>query len=124
MRTMISGMVMALALVFASFSGATAGQVVGRDVVTLKGSASALEFVQYGRGRYHCEELRRACEYKERLGEQGQGNCRRYREECGRPRVSCEYLRRACIFKDERGETGAGNCRRYREECRGGGGRY
>jgi hypothetical protein len=34
------------------------------------------------RGR--CDELRRACLYKEELGEQGQGNCRRYRRLCGR----------------------------------------
>ena len=36
-----------------------------------------------GRGRGgQCEELRRACENKDRLGEQGEGNCRRYRETC------------------------------------------
>ncbi len=29
-----------------------------------------------------CEELRRACLHKEELGEQGEGNCRRYRETC------------------------------------------
>jgi hypothetical protein len=32
------------------------------------------------RGR--CEELRKACLNKEELGEQGQGNCRRYRHYC------------------------------------------
>ena len=35
------------------------------------------------RGR-DCEALRRACLYKEELGEQGQGNCRRYRYYCRR----------------------------------------
>ena len=30
----------------------------------------------------NCEELRYACLNKERLGEQGEGNCRRYRELC------------------------------------------
>ena len=30
-----------------------------------------------------CERLQRSCEMKDRLGEQGQGNCRRFREECG-----------------------------------------
>ena len=30
-----------------------------------------------------CERLRRACEYKEERGEQGQGNCLIYRETCG-----------------------------------------
>lgn len=29
-----------------------------------------------------CRELRAACMYKEDLGEVGQGNCRRYRENC------------------------------------------
>jgi hypothetical protein len=44
----------------------------------------------YGREYHHhhreggdCRELRAACMHKEELGEQGQGNCRRYREECG-----------------------------------------
>jgi len=62
--------------------------------------------------------LRRACIYKERLGEVGEGNCRRYRRECGGRVSYCERLRRACIYKEERGEVGYGNCRRYREECR------
>ena len=32
-----------------------------------------------------CEELRRACLHKEELGEEGEGNCRRYREACKDP---------------------------------------
>lgn len=32
-----------------------------------------------------CADLRRACLRKEELGEEGEGNCRRYREACGRP---------------------------------------
>jgi hypothetical protein len=32
------------------------------------------------RGR--CDELRRACLHKEELGEQGRGNCQRYRHFC------------------------------------------
>jgi hypothetical protein len=35
-----------------------------------------------GASRRECEELRRACLHKEELGEEGQGNCRRYREIC------------------------------------------
>jgi hypothetical protein len=31
-----------------------------------------------------CEELRMACMQKDQLGEQGEGNCRRYRESCRR----------------------------------------
>lgn len=35
----------------------------------------------YGGGG-RCRELRQACLHKEELGEQGMGNCRRYRELC------------------------------------------
>jgi hypothetical protein len=34
--------------------------------------------------RRECEELRLACLHKEELGEEGEGNCRRYRETCRR----------------------------------------
>ena len=73
-----------------------------------------------GRRGANCDELRRACENKDRLGEQGEGNCRRYRETCLRPvrRDVCEELRAACLNKDRLGEQGEGNCRRYRETCR------
>ena len=74
-----------------------------------------VEPVQFWRGG-RCERLRRACVYKEERGETGEGNCRRYREEC-QGGGYCERLRRACVYKDERGETGEGNCRRYRREC-------
>ena len=74
-----------------------------------------------GRGGGQCDELRRACENKDRLGEQGEGNCRRYREACQRPvrRDVCGELRAACLNKDQLGEQGEGNCRRYRQTCRG-----
>jgi hypothetical protein len=32
-----------------------------------------------------CEELRRACLHKDELGEEGEGNCRRFRETCKDP---------------------------------------
>jgi hypothetical protein len=35
---------------------------------------------RYGGGR--CREMRAACMHKQELGEQGMGNCRRYRELC------------------------------------------
>ncbi|ACB97370.1 conserved hypothetical protein (plasmid) [Beijerinckia indica subsp. indica ATCC 9039] len=37
-----------------------------------------------GRSAWHpnCGELRRACLYKEELGEEGRGNCERYRHFC------------------------------------------
>ena len=78
--------------------------------------------IDEGRGRGgQCEELRLACENKDRLGEQGEGNCRRYRETCQRPvrRDVCGELRAACLNKDRLGEQGEGNCRRYRQTCRG-----
>ncbi len=66
-----------------------------------------------------CEELRLACQQKERLGERGEGNCRRYRETCQRPRRDvCQELRAACLNKERLGERGEGNCRKYRETCR------
>jgi hypothetical protein len=68
-----------------------------------------------------CEQLRLACENKDRLGERGEGNCRTYRETCLRPRAQdvCGELSAACLNKDRLGEQGEGNCRRYRETCRG-----
>lgn len=74
------------------------------------------------RGGGHCEQLRLACVNKERLGEVGEGNCRRYRETCLRParRDICAELRNACLYKERLGEVGEGNCRRYRQTCRGG----
>ena len=76
--------------------------------------------VEDGRGG-QCEQLRRACENKDALGERGEGNCRRYRETCQRQvrRDVCAELRQACLNKDQLGERGEGNCRRYRETCRG-----
>jgi hypothetical protein len=38
---------------------------------------------RYRRTRQDCKELRRACLHKDELGEQGEGNCQRYRETCG-----------------------------------------
>jgi hypothetical protein len=72
------------------------------------------------RGGGQCEELRLACENKDRLGEQGEGNCRRYRQMGQRQfrQQVCEELRVACLNKDQLGEQGEGNCRRYRTTCR------
>lgn len=52
------------------------------------GADASLLQVQYR--QYHqrwgygpnCRELRRACMYKRELGEEGMGNCQRYRELC------------------------------------------
>jgi hypothetical protein len=37
----------------------------------------------YARAGGECRELRQACLHKDELGEQGQGNCQRYRRLCG-----------------------------------------
>jgi|ERR1043166_1140353 uncharacterized protein YhhL (DUF1145 family) len=37
---------------------------------------------RWGGYRSRCDYLRRACMFRHELGEEGQGNCRRYREEC------------------------------------------
>lgn len=36
-----------------------------------------------GGGGNYCRRLRWQCQHKYELGEEGLGNCRRYREECG-----------------------------------------
>ena len=74
--------------------------------------------VQYG-GYSHCDRLRYRCRHKEELGEVGEGNCRRYKEECGDQNY-CRQLRYRCYHKEELGEVGEGNCRRYHQQC----GRY
>lgn len=113
MQAMITALILAAGLGLASVSSAAATPV-GVDVRGFREGIT--ESVQY-RGGGYCERLRRACVYKEERGEVGEGNCRRYREECGGRVSYCERLRRACINKEERGEVGYGNCRRYREEC-------
>jgi hypothetical protein len=43
---------------------------------------TGVEQVQWNRSR--CDRLRRACVNKDARGERGEGNCRRYREQCKR----------------------------------------
>jgi hypothetical protein len=45
-------------------------------------NAQGIEMGLAGLGRGECEQLRRACENKEALGEQGEDSCRRYRQGC------------------------------------------
>ncbi len=73
-----------------------------------------------GYGRYgYCARLRWRCQHKYELGQEGMGNCQRYREECGGGYSYCARLRWRCEHKYELGEVGQGNCQRYREECGG-----
>jgi hypothetical protein len=88
---------------------------MGSDAASLQ---ALVEPVQYW-GSSYCDRLRRACQYKEYRGEVGEGNCRRYRQECGGGYSYCQRLRQACLYKEYRGEVGEGNCRRYRAECGG-----
>ena len=57
----------------------TASATPAPDFRGVTGNRSIVEQVQSGR---YCARLRRACEYKDERGEQGEGNCRRYRREC------------------------------------------
>lgn len=116
MRKFIQGVVLALGMGLAAASATAAPAAIG-DMQTTVSRDGSLQQVQYGWGGHRCERLRRACVYKHERGESGEGNCRRYREECGERQNRCDRLRRACENKYERGQEGQGNCRRYREEC-------
>jgi hypothetical protein len=113
MRALIAAIILAAGLGLVSAGAAP----VSVDV-RAGGSEGVVEQVQYWGGGY-CERLRRACFYKYERGEVGEGNCRRYREECGGRASYCRQLRNACVYKYQRGEAGEGNCRRYREQCGG-----
>lgn len=115
MRKIVYAFIFALGIGFAGISAASAAPVQPNTGATAAVAESGVRRVNYWR---HCERLRRACIYKEERGESGEGNCRRYREECGERSYSyCERLRDACRYKEELGESGEGNCRRYRDEC-------
>jgi hypothetical protein len=68
-----------------------------------------------------CDALKRACQMRGELGERGQGNCRKYKDECGGGSTHADYctqLREACMYKKDNGEEGQGKCKKYRDECR------
>jgi hypothetical protein len=117
MNKIIGGMIAIMAMMALSMGGASAAPLGGSQAPGLRGGDTMIVKVE---GRF-CRELRLSCENKERLGEAGMGNCRRYREECGGDRRSyCDRLRYKCNHKESLGQEGEGNCRRYRHECRGG----
>ena len=82
MRTMLSAIILAGGIGLTGIPNAVASPI-GHGVPSAGGVESVIQKTDYRRGRY-CERLRRACVYKEERGEQGEGNCRRYRRECGR----------------------------------------
>jgi hypothetical protein len=113
MKKFVGGIIVAAAMMALSMGGASAAPFGGSQTQGAPGVESMVVHVSD-----YCRELRMACEHKDELGERGQGNCRRYREECG-GRSHCERLRHACLHKHETGREGEGLCRRYRQECRG-----
>lgn len=116
MRSLISAVVMSVGLSLASVPSVVAAPI-GSGGLSSGVLGDLVMNVQYWGGGGRCERLRRACLFKEERGEVGEGNCRRYREECRTGPSYCERLRRACYYKEERGEVGEGNCRRYRSQC-------
>jgi hypothetical protein len=115
MRSLIVGVIASASLGYLVSSASAMGVATG-DILNAAPQQGLIEQAQYDR---YCARLRRACEFKSERGEVGEGNCRRYRQDCGGRASYCERLRRACIYKEERGEVGEGNCRRYRNECGG-----
>lgn len=115
MRNIVFGMAIAFCMAIGGVSTASAAPAGGSGISTAIIADSMVLKADYGN---YCRRLKRACDYKEERGEEGQGNCRRYRAECGQANY-CERLRRACVHKEERGQEGQGNCRRYRNECGG-----
>jgi hypothetical protein len=76
----------ALAIAAAAALFASPLLALSQEVEVGPGGGVRIEPFPYYQGRCvwrgRCEELRRACLHKEELGEQGQGNCRRYRHYC------------------------------------------
>ncbi len=75
----------ALAIAAAAALFATAPAAYSQDVEIGPGGVRIEPYPHYqGRSAWQgrCEDLRRACMHKEELGEQGKGNCRRYRHNC------------------------------------------
>jgi len=58
------------------------GIAVAAGMFALPVHAQGIEIGPGGLGRGECEQLRRACENKEALGEQGEGNCQHFRLRC------------------------------------------
>ena len=74
---------MCTAAVFALPTSAAFSQVdveIGRGGVHVGPGYHRHYYNRFEGGR--CRELRAACMHKEELGEQGMGNCQRYREMC------------------------------------------
>lgn len=118
MRKTLLGMFFTLAVMAAGWmmtGQASAGDLQGFNA---PGAQSRVQPAEYDGGYSYCQRLRYRCLHKWERDEIGNGNCRRYREECGH-RNYCQRLRYHCYNKERLGEEGEGNCRRYHRECGG-----
>jgi hypothetical protein len=68
----------------AACSGTLAYTASAAPSTLTRGVVGDHSIVEQAQDRRYCRRLRRACEFKYERGEQGEGNCRRYRRECGR----------------------------------------
>ncbi|ACL61290.1 hypothetical protein [Methylobacterium nodulans] len=83
MRRFLLGAVALSVLVSSSGMGLAQGISVGPGGVRVDdGRRDYYEERRRGPSPGMCRELRQACLHKEELGEQGAGNCRRYRRLC------------------------------------------
>jgi hypothetical protein len=82
---MISAAAISLAVVLSSGGGFYSSDAQAQPSIQIGPGGVRVEDERDRRGRRRmgmCEELREACLNKDRLGEQGEGNCRRYRQTC------------------------------------------
>ena len=89
MRSFALGMVAVVTLLAVPATSFAQGISVGPGGVRIddgrdrnRGRGEYYEERRAGPPRGMCRELRRACMNREELGEQGAGNCRRYRRMC------------------------------------------
>lgn len=80
MRSVALGTLMAIGIAVLNIGPSSAAPISIGKVGDANAFVGFHQHAQYGG---YCETLRRACLYKEQLGEVGDGNCRRYRRECG-----------------------------------------
>jgi hypothetical protein len=72
------------AAVLATCGGAFALPAPAVPTAGARGATEGQSIVEHVKDGRYCRRLRRACQYKHERGEAGEGNCRRYRQECGR----------------------------------------
>jgi hypothetical protein len=81
----ISSAAIGFAIVLSSSGGLLPSSAQAQPSIQIGPGGVRVEDERDRRGRRRmgvCEELRAACLNKDRLGEQGEGNCRRYRQTC------------------------------------------